>query len=627
MNKYLQRILLAGLLFALFEPAIAQTDTKIVKLENPFTVAYVKSHIRKRGPRLFLTPSIETKLKKAIKVDPLVKNYYQTIQLNAAEILKHPFIERKLTGKRLLPVCREMLYRMTTLGLVYRIEKDPVILKRINDELIAASNFSDWHPSHPLDEAEMSLAVAIGVDWTGKSLPKTTRELAIKALIEKGIHASFRGEKDPFWLSWTQNWNQVCTAGFIAASIVIADNDPELAAKTISRCLNGMPNALHEYAPDGAYPEGAVYWGYGSSFTAIASSVLKSAFGKDFGIAEYPSFLESANYRLLMIAPSGLNYNYSDCRAELTDSIDITYLTLAWFATETGDGLYLNKKYFLKSPELRKEIPRIAAIGLIWLSEFQEKKKTILPQEWGAHGPNPLIVFRGQSDDPNGFYFAAKGGQASLSHGNMDAGSFIFELNGERWVIDPGTQKYNDIEKTGFDLWASCQKCQRWSLLSKSNFGHSTLTVDDARFKVGGKASLVDFKKGANVEATFDMTPVYKGHLKSEKRKFIKDSDHSITIQDDFILGDSTKNLTWAIMTTAEVLPSENGAVLKQDGKQLYLKVISPDNVKVSIINLNPPPLELDTRIENLKRVELRIPAYLFEKSGLIRVRLSSEND
>jgi hypothetical protein len=627
MGKEIKYIIFSTILFLSINNTIVEAQSVPVKLDNPFSVKYLKAHLRKSEPKLFFTPAIERNLKKQIKVDLLIKNYYQAIKLNAEEILHKPFLERKLEGKRLLSVSREMLYRMNILGMVYRIEKDPVILKRINDELIAICNFSDWHPSHPLDVAEMSLAVAIGIDWTSNALPKATIELAKNSLIEKGINASFKGKKDPYWLSWINNWNQVCTSGLIAASIVVADENPELAANTISKCLNGMPNALHEYSPDGAYPEGPVYWGYGSSFTAIASSVLESAFGKDFGIAHYPSLLKSADYRLLTIAPSGLNYDYGDCRAEIIDSIDITYLTLAWFAKETGNRLYINKQYFLKSPESMKRVPRIAAIGLIWLSEFQEKKKTELPLNWEGWGPNPIVVFRSRNEDKSHYYFAAKGGQASLSHGNMDAGSFIFELDGVRWVIDPGTQEYNNVEKTGFDLWGSCQNCQRWSLLSKSNFGHSTLTVDNARFEVGGKASIIDFKEGVNPEATFEMTPVFKGHLKSEKRKFIKDSDHSITIQDHFILDDSTKNLTWAIMTTAHVLPSKSGAVLNQDGKQLFLKVISPADVKVSIISLNPPPLEIDTKIENLKRVELRVPAYLFKKSGTIEVRLSDEND
>jgi len=44
------------------------------------------------------------------------------------------------------------------------------------------------------------------------------------------------------------------------------------------------------------------------------------------------------------------------------------------------------------------------------------------------------------------------------------------------------------------------------------------------------------------------------------------------------------------------------------------------------VISLDPPPLEIDKTIENLKRIEIRLPAYLFpEKEGLVRVRLSGE--
>ena len=49
----------------------------------------------------------------------------------------------------------------------------------------------------------------------------------------------------------------------ITAALMIADIDPELAAKTISRALDKLPSSLAEYGPDGIYPEGPTYWGYG----------------------------------------------------------------------------------------------------------------------------------------------------------------------------------------------------------------------------------------------------------------------------------------------------------------------------------------------------------------------------
>ena len=227
----------------------------IPKLENPFNRKYLQNNLRKSHPRLVLNSAIEKDLKKKIKSDPVVRNMYAAIKLNAESIYDKPLLQRIQIGRRLLSVSREMLYRVNMLGMVYRMEKDPAVLKRLNDEMVAVCNFTDWNPSHYLDVAEMSLAVALALDWTMGDLPKTTEELAIQSLIEKGIKPSWpESGKNPGWAYGNNNWNQVCNGGMIAASIAIAERDPELAAKTISRALDGIPHSLVEYMPDGVYP-------------------------------------------------------------------------------------------------------------------------------------------------------------------------------------------------------------------------------------------------------------------------------------------------------------------------------------------------------------------------------------
>jgi hypothetical protein len=599
----------------------AVTDT--VRLQNPVTIQYLKANLRKSSPRLVLTPAIEKTLKKKINSDPVVKSYYAAMKANAKQIQQAPLLTRKMEGRRLLAVSREMLYRMNILSMVYRLEKDPAVLKRIDDELKAVCSFSDWNPSHYLDVAEMSLAVAIAVDWVGDALPKATVDLAKTSLIEKGIKPSYPDNGVPGWVNGTNNWNQVCNGGMIAASIVIAEKDPELAAKTISRSLNGMPNALKQYVPDGLYPEGATYWGYGTSFSVITSSILESAFGKDFGLAEYPAFVESADFRLLCVAPSGWYYNFADCGDKGGAAGDIT---LAWFAKQTGNPLYLERDKFLLPPDEMGKLSRLAGGGLVWLSQFEVKKETMLPLAWKGDGDNPVVIFRGGTDDPGQYYFGGKGGRATISHGNMDAGSFIFELNGIRWVIDPGNQSYHEIEKTGFNLWGNCQTCERWTLLTKSNYGHSTLTVNDRLHVNNGFASIIDYKGTEKPEATIDMSDVFGGLLSSATRRFVKEDNRSILIEDVFRLSDSTRNITWQLITAADVQLVKGGAILKQEGKQLILKNLSHPDLALSVISLDPPPLELDRKIEGLKRIEIRIPAYLFpEKDGRVAVRLYAE--
>jgi hypothetical protein len=616
-------VILSLLCLVILFPAKAQ-ENEIPKLDNPISVQYLKKNLLKSQPRLVINSSIEKGLKKKLQTDAVTQNLYKTILANSVEIQKKPLLERKLEGRRLLGVSREMLYRINILGMVYRIEKDPKILARINDEVLAVCNFSDWNPSHYLDVAEMSMAVAFALDWTAGKLPKSTIELAKTALIEKGIKPSWpENGSQPGWAFGHNNWNQVCNGGMIAASIAIAEKDPELAAKTISRALDGMTSALIQYSPDGVYPEGSTYWGYGTSFSVVTSAMLESAFGTDFGIADYPAFKKSAVYRYLMNTPSGWYFNFADCGDKRSESGDVI---LAWFATKTGNKEFFEKERFLSPANNDDELSRLAGAGLVWVSQFEEKADVKMPTVWKGDGSNPIVVFKGDENDPHKYYFGGKGGRATTSHGNMDAGSFIFELNGVRWSIDPGNQNYNTLEQAGFDLWNSSQTGQRWTLLTKNNYGHSTVTVNDSLFFNNGFAPLLNFKDGNSPEATFDLTAVYRDKIKSAKRKFLKDSPTSIVIEDNFETNENTKLITWQMMTTADVEIVKGGAILKQDGKTLKLKNLTHPELAISVVSLYPAPMELDRQIENLKRIEIRIPAWTLENGkGTLKVRLSGE--
>ena len=599
-------------------------DDDIPKLDNPMSVQYLKKNLRKSQPRLVLNAATERNLRNKLKTDPVVQNMYKAIQLNAAEIQNEPLLERIQIGRRLLSVSREMLYRMNMLGMVYRIDKDPEVLQRINDEVIAVSNFSDWNPSHFLDVAEMSMAVAIALDWTAGKLPKSTIELAKNALIEKGIKPSWpENGRNPGWAYGTNNWNQVCNGGMIAASIVIADVDPELAAKTIYRALDGLPHSLVEYGPDGVYPEGSTYWSYGTSFSVTTAAMLESAFGTDFGHFEYPAFKESAVFRVLMNAPSGWYYNFADCGDRRSVQGDIT---LAWFGAKTGNASFFEKERFLMPAEEMGKLPRLAGAALVWLAQYEEKGAEKVPTAWKGEGANPIVIFTGGENDPHNYYFGGKGGRGMVNHGNMDGGSFIFELNGVRWSIDPGNQSYHELEKTGFDLWGRCQHCERWTLLTKNNYGHSTITINDSLHRTEGLVTLTDFKTGNNPEATFDMSATLGDLVAGASRKFVKDSPTSMLIEDDIELNDKTELITWQLMTTADVEIVDGGAVLKQDGQSLKLENLSHPELMVSVVSLYPAPLELDRQIEGLKRLEIRIPVWTVEGGKTnIKVRLSGE--
>ena len=613
---------------AMLVPSFAQ-EKEIPTLDNPISVQYLKKNLSKSQPRLVLNAATERNLRAKLKADPLIQNIYKAIKLNADMVLEMDLItvdipENPNSQKNQLGISRDFLHRMNMLAMVYRMEKTPEILKRINDEVLAACNFPTWNPRHFLDVGEMSLAIALALDWTAGDLPKSTINLAKEALIEKGIKPSWPEDgSTPGWVNNTNNWNQVCNAGMIAASIVIAEKDFELAAKTIHRSIEGMNNALREYAPDGAYPEGPIYWGYGTQFSVVTASMFESAFGTDFGLADFPGFKESAVYAMLMLSPTNRLYNYADCNEQAEG---YGSFTLSWFAAKTGNKTFLNEPYFLSPPQDTKRFSRLAGAGLVWTAQFSEKESTPLPTAWKGGGANPIVIFTGGENDRTGFYFGGKGGRGTVNHGNMDGGSFIFELNGVRWSIDPGNQSYGLLERAGFNLWGRCQDCDRWKLLTKNNFGHSTISVNNQLHVVDGMAEIVDFKAGAQPEATIDLTPAFKGQLTSAQRRFVKDGPASLLIEDEIETSDETQVITWQMLTQAAVDITRGGAVLKQDGQTLKLEILSHPEITVSVISLDPPPFEFDKSIENLKRIEIRIPAWTVDGGKtLIRVRLSGE--
>jgi hypothetical protein len=561
------------------------------------------SALRPDHPRLVLTPDRLRTLRQRIASESAFAAYYGGVRQLAEQLLATAPLERELTGRRLLSVSREALRRTTTLALVYLIEKDDRYLARLDQELRAVSAFRDWNPNHFLDVAEMSLAVALALDWCGDELPNTTRERAYSALYELGLKTSFAA--DYWWIDSEHNWNQVCHGGMVAAALTLAERHPEMAGRAIHRALQHIPSALRAYAPDGAYPEGPGYWAYGTAYSVVTTEMLQSALGRDFGIAAYPGFVGSGLFSRLMQSPSGRYFNYGDNRANAgAGAAEL----LAWFAINDRHPALYRPDQLSEVYRGNGKPSRLAPTALIWLAGFTGNAADELPVSWLGGGPNPVFTLRDAKD--TSFFLAGKGGRGSINHGNLDAGSFVFDLDGVRWAHDLGTQSYNELEKIGFQLWGKDQQADRWKLISKNSYNHNTLTVNDSLHRVDGFATL---ERLADTTFRVDLTPVFAGLLASAERTFRKLGPRSFQVTDRISFLDSvTQTVSWRMLTTADVRLTETGAVLHEDGKRLELRISQPTGIRFSVFQLDPPPLPYDIQVPKLKRLQLDVPAHYF---------------
>jgi hypothetical protein len=187
-------------------------------------------------PRLFLLAGSEAALKQQIAADPLWAKLADGVVREADRQLATTPVERVLH-----------------LGLAWRLTGEKKYLDRARAELVAVAAFTDWNPKHFLDVAEMTAAVGIGYDWFFPALDDATRRTLRDAIVKHGLVTSRTNNS---WTKAANNWNQVCNGGMTVGTLAVAETDRALAAEMIARAVNTVPVSMHEYAPDGAYPEG-----------------------------------------------------------------------------------------------------------------------------------------------------------------------------------------------------------------------------------------------------------------------------------------------------------------------------------------------------------------------------------
>lgn len=530
---------------------------------------------------LWFEEEINSLVKEISKEEQWLK-IHQAILSESDKMLALPTLERIQIGRRLLDKSRECLKRVFYLSYSFKVTQNPVYLERAEKELLKVSNFSDWNPSHFLDVAEMTMAVAIGYDWLFKHLSDDSRRVIREAILKKGLEPSMKPSFNS-WLKATHNWNQVCNAGMTFGAIAIYEDHPELAKDIIQRSIASIQLPMADYNPDGAYPEGYGYWVYGTSFNLMFLSAIEKLYGHDFKLSDTPGFLKTAAYFENMVGTSGKAFNYSDAGGGtgLTGSV-------FWFAKKTGDAslLYNQVKFLDKKMGGDRLFPAIMIWGRgLSLSNIKEPEKLI----WTGQGPNPVALMRSSWKDPNAIYVGFKAGSPSVNHGHMDVGSFVMDALGQRWSMDFGMQEYESLESKGIKLWGKEQGSQRWDVFRYNNLAHSTLTIDSQYQKVDGYAKIDAFTDApAFLSATSDLTAVYKNQINKLVRGVAIVNKSYVVIRDELETSENGKVLRWNMLTPAQVEINDKGqAVLAQNGQKLILKVLEPSNIALKTWTTN----------------------------------------
>lgn len=517
--------------------------------------------------------------------------------------LSEPVVTREMEGRRLLHISRLVLRRVINCGIAWQLRRDKRHARRAILDLKAAASFSDWNPSHFLDVSEMCCAFALGLDWLHDSLTGGERTGLEEALIRLGLEA---GLADPgaWFVSATNNWNAVCNGGLAMGAIAIRHRRPDLAGTLIARCIDRLPAHGANYAPDGAFIEGPMYWAFGTVYHVLAVESLLRATGSTHGLDALPGFRESAAYMTHIAGPTGEFYPYFDARAAR-----IPLPALAWFGRHFDDPMAT----LTEAAAIRRSIAgpagevlwtenRCFALSLLWLQPEHLDHPAQPALAWSGQGLNPAAFWRNDWT-PGATWVGAKGGRATLSHGHIDAGSFVFDAGGVRWAVDPGMEEYHRLEAMGVKLWGA----DRWNLFRLGPESHSIPRIDDLRPAPDGECPRIRWTTTPRPAVAFDLTALYPDAV-TRLHRCISSEPEAITRWQDEVQGLAPGRIyrfTW--VTTAGVRIDGDAVILEQNGRRLRLEPACASPVTVRIIDQSELIRPHDRPVPGLKRVDFSV--------------------
>ena len=562
----------------LFTVVIALLLSSIATAQTQLDYSKLANH-----PRLILKKGDIEAVKQKVESDQPLRIVHDIIERRTNEFVPMEPTKYRMVGKRLLGRCRAVLERVCYCSYMYLVSGDEIYARRAEKEMLAAAEFVNWNPSHFLDVGEMVAALAIGYDWLYDWLSPESRKIIEDAIIEKGLRAS---DKKRWWSKSHNNWNQVCNGGLVMGALAVYERVPEEAQKVIAEALQGNPKAQEAYGPDGVYPEGFGYWEYGTWYEVMLIESLRTALGTSCDLEKFPGFLESAKFMNFMIAPTGSTYNFSDAG----NPWNMVNPLLYWFALETGDmSLVWQNRLKIMGDERFRGIGRHTPIAMLFASRCNSKEiKPIKEKCWYGKGSQPVFLYRSGFASKEDSYLGVKGGSAMNSHAHMDAGSFIYEWGGVRWAIDLGSQDYHSLESKGIGIWKKGQHSQRWQVYRLGNYSHNTLTINEQLHQYKGRVPMtkvIDKKKLHGAE--FDLSTLFVD-TKSVKRTIYIDNNDKVTCIDNIENHNVQCKVRWNMTTYAKAeIIDDHTISLKQEGKEVILRAVSPKGAKAYIMDNN----------------------------------------
>ena len=525
-------------------------------------------------PRLLSTGEEWDRLRRNLSSDAVLTTWDKALVEEADKLLAKPVETYRIPdGKRLLFVSRSVLDRVYTLAYAHRMRGGAKYRDRLWRELDAVCAFKDWNPSHFLDTAEMTHAVAVGYDWLHADWTPEQRARLRGAIVTLGLTPA-AGKRGTGWKTARHNWNQVCNGGIGIGALAVMEDEPALASGLVAEAVGSIQLALREYAPDGAWGEGPSYWHYATSYTVAFLAALETALGTEYRLSSAPGFDRTARFPIHLTGPSGRFFNFADCKDGGPGAHGPWFF---WLARTFQDPL---------AAAHGEAHPGGHPLSLLWRVPPRVTAWDKIPTD-AVFRHAEAAALRGRWGSEKALYVGLKAGDNGFNHSNLDLGSFVFEAGGERWIIDPGPDNYNLPGYFGGGRWTYYRMRAEGQNTLVLNPGSGPDQLPKAKALLG---TLGQTTSGVRVKA--DLTSAYAPHAARVLRTWERIGDQEFQVRDE-IAPTGSVDLWWFAHTKAAVEVAVDGrsALLTQNRLRLRVSLDdAPADFRFTVMDAKPLP-------------------------------------
>lgn len=501
--------------------------------------------------RLFASFDELMELRRTAKNDAALKGYVSLLKAEygtkSAAYAEMPVSAETVDADVLSSVAK----RLTAFSMLYRVTGDKQYAERAALDAEALAALNDWSLGSLSNVGRVALAVAICYDWChhvwSEGRKATVERGMLRNAMRPGVEV-YHG-KGKMWRAGSVQAAEV-NAGMLAMALALADVYPQTAYKLLSCILRNLEPCFAAYAPDGGYAEGVAAWEKSSRALALTVAMLKKACGTDYGLASAPGFTATAYFPIYTETVNGA-WNYHDCAAS---SVDTSMAFLFSRMNEDPVPAWMRRQQLLLAQK------KVDPFDILFYVPVDDAATPQLPLDAVYRKAGLAAMRSGWGREAT--FVGLHGGSNLVAGGDLDAGSVILEMGGERFLVETGGESALPM------------------LTRRRAAGQNTLTVDLVAEPAPDQnpdavARLTEMRSvDERAYAVVDMTTTNDAILRGKRGVLLCESRRVAVIQDELTLSNAAE-VVFTAWTRAEVALSRGGrvATLTQNQKTMAMRL------------------------------------------------------